>query len=473
MSVPELPDPCGTLTRMSTRNREKRAAKQKARRRAERVPSGPGPASPQAEFTFTPGPDRAQRQEMLIGDLLRSAMCSCDEGPDGHAAHLLEGFDGPGRELDTAADLAVARTIRRLWEFGWMPLDLVELARRRVPVPVGEYLTEAIVVESRRYATAMVHPRWRAAVDAISAAVDPTVLSETGSAHLRLWAERTAADRAGAVATVLQALGLLGRLPKLERLLPLPGESRHRVAAPEVGEVDQKALSKVRGLLAKAESTEFPDEAEALSAKAQELMSRYSLHQAVLDHDSGRDPAVSGRRLWLDAPYVDAKALLVQAVATANRARTVWSSHLGFATVIGADVDLDGVELLVTSLLVQANRAMLAAGRHTTRSGTSRTRSFRQSFVVAYATRIGERLESATSWATTEVNAELQRVEPAADSRLLPVLAARADATEELTERLFPTMVQRNVSASNRAGLAAGRAAADQAQFEVRRSVAG
>ncbi|MDN5932943.1 MAG: DUF2786 domain-containing protein [Pseudonocardia sp.] len=459
---------------MSTRNREKRAAKQKARRRAERAPSGPGRASTGAEFpfAFTPGPDRAQRQEILVGDLLRSASCGCGEDPAGHAAELLARVDGPVGELDTAADLAVERTIRRIWEFGWMPFDVVELARRRAPAPVGEYLAEAIVFESRRYAPAMVHPRWRAAVDAIAATLDAAVASEAGSAHLRLWAERAAADRASAVATVLQALGLLGTLPKLERLVPLPGESRHRVAAPDAGDVDQKVLGKVRGLLAKAESTEFPDEAEALSAKAQDLMSRYSLHQAVLDHDSGRDPAVSGRRIWLDAPYADAKALLVQTVAAANRCRTVWSSGLGFATVIGAEVDLDSVELLVTSLLVQANRAMLAAGRHITRSGTSRTRSFRQSFIVAYATRIGERLESATSSATAEIDAEMRLVEPELDSRLLPVLAARADATEELTERLFPEMVQRGVSASNRAGLVAGRAAADLAQFDVRGAVA-
>jgi Protein of unknown function (DUF2786) len=456
---------------MSSRNREKRAAKQKARKRAQRVPSGNGP-SPEPESPFAAGPDRAQRQEMLVDGLMRSAVCTCDEGPDGHAAALLDDIGSLGRELDTAADLAVSRTIRRSWEAGWMPLDLVELARRRLPSPVGAYLAEAVVVESRRYAPAMVHPRWRAAVETVSGTVDAAVRAETGSAHLRLWADRTATVRRQAVATVLQVLNLLAVLPVLERLLPLPGQSRYRVAARDAGEVDPKVLGRIRGLLAKAESTEFPDEAEALSAKAQELMSRYSLHQAVLDHDSGRDPAVAGRRLWIDAPYADAKALLVQAVATANRARTVWSSHLGFATVIGADVDLDGVELLVTSLLVQANRAMLAEGRQTTRNGTSRTRSFRQSFVVSYATRIGERLDSATSCATAEIDAEMQQAAPAADSRLLPVLAARADATDEMTERLFPTMVQRGVSASNTAGWVAGRAAADLAQFDVRGAVA-
>ncbi len=159
---------------------------------------------------------------------------------------------------------------------------------------------------------------------------------------------------------VLKVLATLGGLPVLERLLPLPGARRHAVSA--VGEVDQKVLARVRALLAKAESTEFPDEAEALSAKAQELMSRYSLQQAVLDHDHGRTPTATGRRLWMDAPYAGAKVLLVQAVATANRCRTVWRENPGFVTVVGPDTELDIVELLSTSLLVQANRAMLAAG---------------------------------------------------------------------------------------------------------------
>ncbi len=104
----------------------------------------------------------------------------------------------------------------------------------------------------------------------------------------------------------------------------------------------------MRALLAKAESTEFPAEAEALSDKAQELMSRYSLHQAVADHERGRAPQAAGRRLWTEAPYAGAKALLVQPVAAANRCRTVWSGHLGFVTIVGADTDLDVVELLTS-----------------------------------------------------------------------------------------------------------------------------
>jgi hypothetical protein len=452
---------------MSRRNREKRAAKQKARGRA----AGPGRGADTGPAGFRSVDDRAVRRAAMLEGIRRAAVCTC-AGIDGHAAELLSEFGAEARDLDAETDAAVSTMLGEMWRRGWQPVDLVEIARRRTDATVAGFIAEAIVVESRRYAAATTHPRWRAQVEALG-----TVDVPAGESHVRAWRTRGDLERRAGLHAVLQSLSLLCRLPVFERLLPLPGESRHR-AGPAVGEVDQKALAKVRALLAKAESTEFPEEAEALSAKAQELMSRYSLHQAVLEHDSGRAPVVSGRRMWLDAPYLDAKALLVQEVATANRARTIWASGIGFATVIGADADLDAIELLTTSLLVQANRAMLAEGRHTTRTGTSRTKSFRQSFLISYATRIGERLAAADSSATAEVGVEIGPAAPRdaavpSEDRLLPVLAARADATDALLEELFPHVVKKGFSASNSAGWAAGRAAADQAQMGVRGSIGG
>ena len=55
-------------------------------------------------------------------------------------------------------------------------------------------------------------------------------------------------------------------------------------------------VSKVQALIAKAESTEFPDEAEAFMAKAQELMTRHAIDLAMLDGESGRrEPGKVGR----------------------------------------------------------------------------------------------------------------------------------------------------------------------------------
>ena len=158
-----------------------------------------------------------------------------------------------------------------------------------------------------------------------------------------------------------------------------------------------------------------------------------------------------------------AKALLVGAVAKANRCRSVLSEKLGFTTVLGDEVDLEIVELLSTSLLVQATRAMVSAGSQTTRTGQSRTRSYRQSFLIAYATRIGERLSTAHTVGAAAV---------ADAARLLPVLAARERVVDELLESMFPQSVSRSYSVGNAAGWHAGRAAADLATLDARRAVA-
>ncbi|MDT7667360.1 MAG: hypothetical protein QOC74_143, partial [Pseudonocardiales bacterium] len=230
-----------------------------------------------------------------------------------------------------------------------------------------------------------------------------------------------------------------------------------------------KVLAKVRALLAKAESTEFPEEADAFFAKAQELMSRYSLERAVVEalDSAGRGVPVrtGGRRIWLDSPYLGPKSMLVTVVASANRCQAVFAQALGFVTVIGEETDTEIVEVLTTSLLVQAGRAMLATGSQVDRRGQSRTKSFRQSFLISYAQRIGERLLEATERAEAEVT------ESVGDGRLLPVLAAREEAVQQRVAELFPHLVSRRVSASNPAGWTAGRAAADLAVLDVHRAV--
>lgn len=352
---------------------------------------------------------------------------------------------------------AVVPLIATAWAHGWSPEDLHQLARRRLDAAGVGYLVDAIADESQQYAKAAVPQRWRDELLQIGA----TVWWEPGQGHLLQWTRRHDRSLADALATVIEVLALLLTLPVLPKIVPPPGSAT--AASPRRG-VDQKVLARVRGLLAKAESTTFPEEAEALSAKAQELMSRYSLERIVVEAEPGAAPQpAAARRMWLDSPYVAAKALLVGAVAGANRCRTVLSEKLGFTTVLGDEVDLEIVELLTTSLLVQATRAMVSAGSQITRTGQSRTRSYRQSFLIAYATRIGERL-------TTARDAGAATVPDAA--RLLPVLAAREQVVDELFESMFPESVSRSFSVGNAAGWHAGRAAADLAVLDTRRSVA-
>jgi hypothetical protein len=181
---------------------------------------------------------------------------------------------------------------------------------------------------------------------------------------------------------------------------------------------------------------------------------------------SGRKPAACLRRLWIDDPYVDAKGNLVHVVAAANRCRSVLSSGLGLVTVAGHDDDLDTVEILFTSLLVQATSQMTAAGCRIDSRGRSRTRSFRQSFLVAFASRIGQRLHDAK-----------QASESAAADRygraLVPVLVSREAAADEAIEAIFPELLTRRTAASDHEGWVAGTVAADLASLVVQPEIPG
>src|SRR5690606_41250468 len=54
------------------------------------------------------------------------------------------------------------------------------------------------------------------------------------------------------------------------------------------------------------------------------------------------------------------------------RCRAIWSSNLGFTTVLGFPTDVESVELLYTSLLVQATAAMVRGGPQRGRGGAQR-----------------------------------------------------------------------------------------------------
>jgi hypothetical protein len=225
-------------------------------------------------------------------------------------------------------------------------------------------------------------------------------------------------------------------------------------------------LGRVRALLTKAESTDFPEEADAFTAKAQELMARHRIDHALLVATTGeRDQPVT-RRVSIDNPYEAPKTLLLQVVAEANSCRAVWMKRFGFTTVVGFPTELDSTELLFTSLLVQATRAMTQAKPNSDKYGRNTTRSFRQSFLTAYASRIGERLNAATDGVDQEMT------ESAGRAQLLPVLAARDDAVRDAFEKQFPDLTQHATAINNRAGWASGRAAAGQAALHGRQAVA-
>lgn len=389
--------------------------------------------------------------------------------------------------------------VTRSWRAGWQPAELTRHVERELSQQHVSVAADMIAAEMNSYPSATVDQRWAAQViaaralsvaDANSAGAG-SVAPDSGrwwgsdADYLAAWARRSGAvgGLRDAIATAIELLHLFQHMPVLEMLLPLPGTTRttvdgHASAAAADSQADERMLSRVRALLAKAEATEYAEEAEALSARAQELMAKYSIDQALLATDVGSGDPPAGRRIAVDNPYEGPKTSLLQAVALANRCRVIWLKDVALATVVGFAADLDAVEMLFTSLLVQANSAMLRAGSRQDSYGRSRTRAFRQSFLVSYAIRIGERLTEATEHATQEA-AEQQASSAATDSArgtgtaLVPFLAARRQAVDDAVDEMFGDTLTlgRSVRATDAEGWASGRAAADLATLRNRAPV--
>ena len=510
----------------ASRLRRQQKEKERQQRRSASDTSAPGTSAPGAAFGFGPGAGarRAPTDRDQAASVVAEAMTAvCDGHDDAYAKALTE----LASERTPAWTRAVSRglvemlrmSVARAWRAGWQPAELTRHAGRELSQEHVSVAADMIIGEMREYPAVTVDRRWAAQVATVRASsVAATAGGATGNVtpgndswwgsdgdYLAAWQRqaRVAGGLRDAIATAIELLHLLQHLPVLEQLLPLPGTARVATAeraapaetatpagaagqAGQAGQADDRMLSRIRALLAKAEATEYAEEAEALSARAQELMAKYSIDQALLAAESGRKDDPAGRRIAVDNPYEAPKTSLLQAVATANRCRVVWSKEVGLATVVGFDADLDAVELLFTSLLVQASSAMLHAGSRQDAHGRSRTRAFRQSFLLSYAIRIGERLSQAAEHATGEAAAEQEAAAGqsggavagadsarSAGTALVPFLAARRQAVDDAVDEMFGDTLRRgrSVQATDAEGWASGRAAADLATLHNRAPV--
>ena len=471
----------GKASRQRRRNQEKERQRQRAARGASFQRRGLGYQQARRQV-----PAQKDIVLSLVAEAVQ-ALCGGSQDAYGGYVRQLASERAPGWTQAVSRSLTevLRLSVTAAWRHGWQPAELARHVRRELSDTHAAMAADMIVEEMRGYAAATVDPRWAGQVAALDATPPRAASAGSGAwwgsdaEYLGAW-QGLAGDAGlrGAVATAIETLHAFQHLAVLERLLPLPGTARPAVReqTAQAGPADERLLGKIRALLAKAESTEFADEAEALSARAQELMAKYSIDHALLAAETGRTEEPGGRRIAVDNPYEAPKASLLQTVAQANRCRTVWSKELGLVTVIGFPADLDAVELLFTSLLVQANSAMLRAGAKRDAYGRSRTRAFRQSFLVSYAIRIGERLSEATGQAEQQAAAEQAAASAdAGGTDLVPFLAARHQVVDDAVDAMFGDTLttSRAVRAIDAEGWHSGRAAADMASLHNHAPVAG
>ncbi|WP_232839458.1 MULTISPECIES: DUF2786 domain-containing protein [Nocardia] len=228
------------------------------------------------------------------------------------------------------------------------------------------------------------------------------------------------------------------------------------MTSPDTG--TDRMLTRIGGLLRKAESTDNEHEAEAFLAAAQRLATRSSIDLTVARaHVAGRErrSTPTQRVIPIGAPGKKGLRTYVQlfvAIASANDVRCDVARTSTQVYAFGFDSDIDTCEALYTSLLVQ----MVRASDHYIKSGQYRTATVdkivvekkwgrqvqrrvqapvapvtaRLNFQMAFAARIGRRLAQVRSEVESEAVAPSATAAESAEGTAL----ALRDKELELTD---------------------------------------
>jgi hypothetical protein len=207
------------------------------------------------------------------------------------------------------------------------------------------------------------------------------------------------------------------------------------VTTPGNQPTNEDLLDRVRKLLAKAEDDGCtPAEAEALTAKAAELMARYGIDRALLGtlHPGSDKPA--DRVFDLDNPWAAVKAHLLSGLAAALRCQCVLLNRRDPGSrvhVFGYQSDLDRVDMLFTSLLVQMHRAL---AQQVVPGAYGEAKAWRRSYMLGYASAVVSRIRAAEEAAVTKATAGEQQGQPGAAL----VLADRALVVKTRLQQAYP-----------------------------------
>jgi Protein of unknown function (DUF2786) len=194
-------------------------------------------------------------------------------------------------------------------------------------------------------------------------------------------------------------------------------------------------LDRVRKLLAKAEAEGVtPHEAEALTAKAAELMARYGIDRALLGARHPETDSPTDRVFDLDYPWASVKVHLLAGLASALRCQCILLTRREPGSrihVFGYQSDMERADILFTSLLVQMVRAMAAEAV----PAGSGAKAWHRSWMLGYASAVVARVRAAEEAAVADASDTGASAEGLSTAL---VLADRAMTVRHQAERAYP-----------------------------------
>lgn len=175
---------------------------------------------------------------------------------------------------------------------------------------------------------------------------------------------------------------------------------------------NEATLAKIRAILAKAEDpAATPEEAETYFAKAAALMSKYGVERAMLAEADPSTDKPSTRTIILKGSYLLDRVQLLNNVTMALGGQTVrwrvydWESgkHAQNVEVHAFESTLDRIEMLFTSLLLQAFNGMKQGAPAWGESTTAYRKSWLAGFSQSVYHRLARSEEIAAAQATREL----------------------------------------------------------------------
>ena len=225
-------------------------------------------------------------------------------------------------------------------------------------------------------------------------------------------------------------------------------------------------LETVRKLLAKADGAATPAEAEVYTAKAVELMARHGIDEALLGAVAPHRDEVATCRIPVADPYSAGKARLLAWTASALRCRAVLHEAAGgrvaAVTVLGFASDRARVELLYTSLLLQASSQL--ARQRPAWAGES-VAAYRRSWLHGFAVRVHQRLVEAEARAAESAARASPSSGPSAGPSVALVLADRRARVDRAYAEAFPQIGRARHARLSGSGYAAGTQAGARADL--------
>ena len=193
-------------------------------------------------------------------------------------------------------------------------------------------------------------------------------------------------------------------------------------------------LARVRKLLVKAEADGVTQaEAQALTAKAAELMAKYGIDRALLAAVRPETDRPDDRVIDVANPWARVQAHLLCGLAAALRCQCVILPHAGPGSRIhmfGFASDIERTDVLYTSLLLQMWQGLSAAEPP---AWSRSTRAWRRSWLLGFATAVIARVRAAEQRA-----AQRAADAPAGGPSAALVLADRTEIIEHTLRQAYP-----------------------------------